>query len=508
MPANDNFANAIAINDYRGSSTTNNAGTSSEGGEPIPSEGNGDGPWRSVWWKWTAPPDSVTMVFSTYGSVEAGGGDGRFDTVLAVYTGTSLANLVEVAANDDTNQPASVANNRTSYVEFTSAPGTTYYIQVSGYVATEVGDIALTWYLRDTLDEQFTGNFSDVYWGKAAWAIAPYKFLTFGVRINSGGGFANDPVGATLWEVDPLTWVPTPLSSVEVYNNGSNPSPLIDLVILHETTISFVGHVARSFPATSPSGDGYKWVSGTVNWSETAVSAGSTTVWVPSNANKMNAAFYEVAPGVFNTIEFGFFDWVTRGGGGSPSGETPWPGGALLTSTVTSDGFMKAWLNDGSALLWNPSGGTLGSTTFDTRGAGGAAIWVTEDSYWGTVNYVSPSSVSDVVAASDGFTNTNFFSYAVGAGVTDPYQGHLHIIRSHGFFGSTLVEQGLDGIVYRNWFITTDVTRLWRADSGGYVFFDLPFYGIMRIFAATPPTPVQPPLGWVLGHVHIETGAS
>ena len=44
---------------------------------------------RSVWWSWTAP-SSDTVTISTAGTV--------FDTVLAIYTGTELSALNEVAS--------------------------------------------------------------------------------------------------------------------------------------------------------------------------------------------------------------------------------------------------------------------------------------------------------------------------------------------------------------------------------------------------------------------------
>ena len=58
------------------------------------------------------------MTIDTLGS--------NFDTVLAVYTGNALNNLVMVGCDDD------AAGGRQSRVTFTATAGTTYRVQVGG----------------------------------------------------------------------------------------------------------------------------------------------------------------------------------------------------------------------------------------------------------------------------------------------------------------------------------------------------------------------------------------
>lgn len=78
---------------------------------------------NSVWFTWTAPsgdgllPRPVT--FSTAGS--------DFNTVLAVYEGPTLSQLLARAGNDDRAPPA-----LESQVTFTPTPGGTYYIALDG----------------------------------------------------------------------------------------------------------------------------------------------------------------------------------------------------------------------------------------------------------------------------------------------------------------------------------------------------------------------------------------
>ena len=94
-----------------------NVNATKEAGEPNHG-GNAGG--KSVWYSWTAPSSGVVSI-DTHGS--------SFDTLLGLYTGTSVAALTTVASNDD--NPA--GGTTTSKVRFTTTAGTTYQIAVDGY---------------------------------------------------------------------------------------------------------------------------------------------------------------------------------------------------------------------------------------------------------------------------------------------------------------------------------------------------------------------------------------
>lgn len=128
VPANNNFANAAPIT-LSGTSTQvtgTNVAATKETGEPNHA---GNTNVHSVWWKWTAASGGSATI-TTLGS--------NFDTVLGVYTGSTVSALTQIAANDDV-EPATSANNsdpkriRTSTVTFTATGGTTYYIAVDGW---------------------------------------------------------------------------------------------------------------------------------------------------------------------------------------------------------------------------------------------------------------------------------------------------------------------------------------------------------------------------------------
>jgi lysophospholipase L1-like esterase len=115
-PANDNFANATTVQTLpSGPMSANTAGATKETGEPGQC---GTTPiTNTVWYRLPAPNSSGIRV-STVGST--------FNTVVGVYTGSSLATLVQVTCNDD------AAGSSQSEAAFQATAGTTYWIQVGG----------------------------------------------------------------------------------------------------------------------------------------------------------------------------------------------------------------------------------------------------------------------------------------------------------------------------------------------------------------------------------------
>ncbi len=122
-PPNDNFANAISISGTNIVTMATNDDATKEPGEPDHA-GNIGG--KSVWWTWQAPSDGF-VTLSTQGSTNSVYG-GPLDTLLAVYTGSAVNALTEVASNDE--DPATYL---TSRVGFRSTAGTLYRIAVDGY---------------------------------------------------------------------------------------------------------------------------------------------------------------------------------------------------------------------------------------------------------------------------------------------------------------------------------------------------------------------------------------
>lgn len=125
-PANDAFANAttIAATEWTYRFTGSNIAATRESGETDHAGSSGV---HSVWWKWT-PAENTMVEATTLGS--------NFDTVMAVYTGSSPSALTTVASNDDEETPeqnTTPQRKRTSKVTFSATAGTTYYFAVDGW---------------------------------------------------------------------------------------------------------------------------------------------------------------------------------------------------------------------------------------------------------------------------------------------------------------------------------------------------------------------------------------
>lgn len=117
-PANDNFASATVLTGSSGQRSATNTLATKEVGEPDHS-GNAGG--ASVWFVWTPATTGIASIATC---------NAEFDSLLAVYTGSSLAALSGVARSDD----ACGADGRTgSQLSFPATAGVAYRIAVDGY---------------------------------------------------------------------------------------------------------------------------------------------------------------------------------------------------------------------------------------------------------------------------------------------------------------------------------------------------------------------------------------
>jgi hypothetical protein len=113
-PANDAFSGRITVSGTSVSTSGSNVGATKETGEPNHA-GNSGG--KSVWYQWTAPA-AGSVTIDTTGS--------NFNTLLAAYTGSSVAALSTVASNNDS------GGLQTSDVTFNVTSGTAYKIAIDG----------------------------------------------------------------------------------------------------------------------------------------------------------------------------------------------------------------------------------------------------------------------------------------------------------------------------------------------------------------------------------------
>ena len=117
-PANDHWTDRVELVGAAVFTDASNLNATREGPEPYHAGRFGD---TSVWWTWTAPA-SQTMRVTTDGS--------QFDTVLAVYTGSTLSGLVPIASNDDEDAANVVL---TSALIFQATQGVVYHVVVDGF---------------------------------------------------------------------------------------------------------------------------------------------------------------------------------------------------------------------------------------------------------------------------------------------------------------------------------------------------------------------------------------
>ena len=115
MSVNDPFASAVTVSTFWYYTTGNNALDTTQAGEPLSCGSATMG--HTVWYK-VVPAVTGVLYADTYGS--------GFDTVLALYEGSTLGSLAQRACNDD-------YYGLQSRIETTVFVGTTYYLQLGGY---------------------------------------------------------------------------------------------------------------------------------------------------------------------------------------------------------------------------------------------------------------------------------------------------------------------------------------------------------------------------------------
>ena len=197
---NDDFADRILLSTGDFDLSAQNVGASRETDEPQHAFNEGG---ASVWWSWS-PAESGSVAVTTRGS--------SFDTLLAVYTGSSLNALTVVAQNDDEDELA-----RTSRVTFEAQAGTQYHIAADG----QNGKVGL---IRMSTEQPAPAN--------DRFADRSVLFSDFTSIDGSNRGAAKEvgepdhggnPGGASVW----YSWDPDVDGSVAITTDGSTFDTLL-----------------------------------------------------------------------------------------------------------------------------------------------------------------------------------------------------------------------------------------------------------------------------------------
>jgi len=196
-PANDDFADAEEVTSSFSSFGTqgSNRFATAESGEP---QHAGTAGGTSVWFSWTPASDRAIAI----STCENLGTD--LDTVLAVYTGSSLDNLTQVASDDDSGRRS--CGRADSEVRFQAQGGTTYRIAVDGKAGAQG---------RFDLNFEASAANDDF----AAAEALPVGFPTggtgstrFASKEPGEPSHAGDPGGGSVW----FTWTPTSSGPVSI----------------------------------------------------------------------------------------------------------------------------------------------------------------------------------------------------------------------------------------------------------------------------------------------------
>jgi hypothetical protein len=187
----------------------------------------------SVWMKWIAPNDG-TVTFNTQGS--------GYDTLLAVYTGSTLSNLIEVASNNDYD------TNTYSRVDFTVSANTEYYIVI------DTNEI-----LGTSIDDVVYPHISYQYLSFSSYKITPiadsHGSISPGedVYANPGSSLtfnANPDNGYVVsrWELDG-----------ELVQTGGNSYQLTNIQSNHNLNVFFIVGLSEPTEVSGPISTNTTW---------------------------------------------------------------------------------------------------------------------------------------------------------------------------------------------------------------------------------------------------------
>lgn len=130
-PTNNNFANALSVQNTSGIVAITNQNADSEPSEPIFGNGN------TIWVNYTnTSAGDFSVTFTTSES-----NDVFLDSTISVFTGAALSSLSTVVKNNDL--PATSR----SRVTFLARAGVTYRIAVDSDVSAPPGNILLNWFI-------------------------------------------------------------------------------------------------------------------------------------------------------------------------------------------------------------------------------------------------------------------------------------------------------------------------------------------------------------------------
>lgn len=194
-PPNDDFASATVVPALPYTNTLDSTTATFESGEPQPCIAS----TRTVWYSFTVPASGLYQL-DTFGS--------DFDTVLAVYTGSTLNSLSTVDCNDDT------FSGLRSRIQFQAEAGVVYRVQAGGLNATG-GTLVVNF--APAPPPPVNDNFS------AAITVGALPFSD--IRLNSAATGEKGELKTTCSDVEKTVWytfTPTATAIYQIDTVGSD----------------------------------------------------------------------------------------------------------------------------------------------------------------------------------------------------------------------------------------------------------------------------------------------
>lgn len=219
-PPNDHFTNAIKVPVGGATYQLNNGFASLEPGEPVHAGVSANA--GSVWWDYT-PANNTNVFVDTTGS--------GVDTIIAVYTGNTVAGLQSVAAVND------VGQKKQAYLSFNGQAGQTYRIAVASNGTNQLGSIQTRIApggQPDTVPPQvFVAtpmNGSSVFGNSvviAGTAVDPAPNISGvqEVKISVNGTLPYSAMGTTNWSATALLREGVNVIQARAYDMAGNTSP-------------------------------------------------------------------------------------------------------------------------------------------------------------------------------------------------------------------------------------------------------------------------------------------
>lgn len=248
--SNDDFGASHVLVGCSGTLTGTNLNSTRETGEPNHlSTTNGNAGRHSIWYEWQAP-SSGNVTFTTAGSA--------YDTVLGVYTGTSVNALTIITQNDDIPDVPGQPHQVTSSVSFFVVAGNTYRIAVDGFNnggdGGDMGPFKLNWF-QSSCDEPARFLIPE---GGNPNVIAAFDAVTFvqaPFRIYNPNNFSSDQRTTIMFLIYGLGFTSADSQGSAIQVQAGNRSLFVQSIGALTAPGLSATYVIVSLPTDMPAGD-------------------------------------------------------------------------------------------------------------------------------------------------------------------------------------------------------------------------------------------------------------